>query len=75
MWVEIIYASSGHDFKGKQLGLHCRCGCAIDHGDEYNLVDGGAARKKDLESLIISRDRGTTLPKPYINPGFYMFSR
>ena len=62
-------------FKGKQLGLHCRCGCAIDYGDEDNLVECGAARKKDLESLIISRDRGTTLPKPCISPGFYMFNR
>ena len=43
MWVEIMYASSDHDFKGKQLALHCRCGFAIDHGDEDNLVDGGAA--------------------------------
>ena len=73
MWVEIMYASSDHDFKGKQLALHCRCGFAIDHGDEDNLVDGGAARKKDLESLIISRDRGTTLPNPCVSPGFYMF--
>lgn len=50
MWVEIMYASSDHDFKGKQLALHCRCGFAIDHGDEDNLVDGGAAREKELNN-------------------------